>query len=398
MLLLNDKIGSFILILLFLCIVSAICSGEEFSESDMMRLIADGYEDNLARLRTWTGSAVREAFNKDGTMKWSERLYFISDRDQKANLWRGNRNRESKEAENQITLNAGMNKGGYTYKMDFLGDLSGNLSELHKGTLLIYNEEEFPNGIYTPSFDPVWILTSTLGIGGRLGNALRAWGRMIEDNPATKGLYQITHEANKVKIVLYNPEDKKYFSLYVFDLKKGCSLVESHDYGANSESHWVVDYEEHMGVFVPSKMTSKLVSKEFNSIDTRNITFTTESVNEKISPSEFQYEKLGLRPGDFILDHSAGGLHYKWRSDDDLENTVEAVIDAMIHNDGKLVASQNQDKHTPEIDVVKALPTDDKVEQKQDKGRLCNSYIIIIAILAAIVICITMIKVLRRKK
>lgn len=220
------------------------------------------------------------------------------------------------------------------------------------------------------------------------------------------GVCQIIREDSKVKFILYSIDesgsvDKTKYEFWVFDTKKSYSLVETRNVQVNTEFHTVLDYEEHNGVFVPNKMTSTLITEKQSdnpSQITRNITFTTESVNEKISPSEFQYEKLGLRPGDFILDHSAGGLHYNWRSDEDLENTVDAAVDAKIHSNEVIAVSPNQDKHSPKKgDVIKTLPADDNTEQKQDEG-IYSVYIIIIAILAAIAICIAVIKMLRRNK
>lgn len=400
---LNVRKRRCILIAVLLGFTSTICSGAELSEPDLLRLIADGYEDNLSRLRTWTGSAVREASSEgDKPVNYLERLDFILDRDQEAYLWRGNRTRESGESRKQITeLNSGMNKEGYTYKMDFLGDRSGNYSKILRGTLLIYSEENFPKGIFTPSFDPIWMLTSKLSMNGGLFKKLRGVADFIENNLIPEGSYEIIREGSKVKIILYRildkvNVDKNRFTVYVFDLKKGYSLLESHSKDADGELHYVLDYEEHNGVFVPNKITARLVSGEYKIDDTRNITITTKSVNEKIPPSEFQFEKLGLRPGDYILDHSVGGIRYQWKTSDVLEETIDAVLESMISNDGGLVASKSKDEQAPEIDDAEdtKLPAENKVDRRQNPRK---SYIAIIAILAAIALCYTISRVLRRK-
>lgn len=412
----NEKIKC-ILIVVFWCVAATVCSGQELSDTDLLRLIADGYEDNLTRLRTWTGSAVREAFDEggegEGDVKWSERLEFLADRDQKANLWRGNRIRQSEEINQTIELNSGMNKGGYTYKMDFLGDRSGNYSDLRRGTLLIYNEEVFPKGIFTPSFDPIRELTVTLGVDGQLGGALRVWADDIENNPGPEGSYQIIREDSKVTLILYSIDDagkvnKNCFSLYAFDLKKGYSLVESHDLDAQGdESHWTLDYEEHNGVYVPNKITAKLVDGKNKSSAIRNILLSTKSVNEEIPSSEFQFEKLGLHPGDYILDHSAGGLRYRWKAFDVIEDDVEAILDSMVKDTGDLTVSQIKDEQLPEVidnqvlteeyemEVNLKLHTDNKVGLKRKSGKI---YFSVIAVLAAVALFYTTRRVIRKKR
>ncbi|MBN1943565.1 MAG: hypothetical protein JW849_09765 [Phycisphaerae bacterium] len=384
MLSLNDRKIRSILIAVFLCVTSTVSSGEERSDSQLLRRIADGYEKNSSRLRTWTGNAVRE-YEKSGTLQWSERLYFIADRDQKSYLWRGIRTlgaegRKNLTNKNLIKeLNSGMSKGGFTYKMmDFWLDPSGKFVELPRGTLTIYDEKAFPKGMLTPSFEPVWILISEVSLDGQLGNMLRGIAKGMEDNLVPEDAYQIIREGSKVKIILYDctvngkrpvcccsPNrdcetassnadkivqfDKKHFDAYVFDTKKGYSLVETHDLDYDYESRKVIDYEKHNGVFVLNKMTTKYVSKKHNLMGTLKI--TTKSVNEKIPSSEFQYEKLGLRPGDDIADHSAGGRRSKWESPDNVDHVVKAVWDSIIHNVGEPVTSKNENGQTPEMDV-----------------------------------------------
>jgi hypothetical protein len=284
-------------------------------------------------------------------------------------------------------LNSGMKKGGYVYKIDYITTISDNFTELLKGyapgALLIYNENEYFRGLFTPSFDPVDELTSTLGMYGELVRMLRMMAKEIEskDTRILKDSYKISREGSKVKIIHYSaagnngccccsgkqecktdsntkpPDtpvtfDKRFFNVYVFDLKKGCSLVETHNRGRNSESREVIDYEEHEGVFVPNKITTSLVSEKPPSVNTsRNITITTKTINTKIPPSEFQYEQLGLRPGDEIVDHSAGGRRYKWESPDNIEDVVKSVWGSIIRDVEESVPPKNDIEQTPKIDA-----------------------------------------------
>jgi len=42
-------------------------------------------------------------------------------------------------------------------------------------------------------------------------------------------------------------------------------------------------------------------------------TLINKLVNKPVDPREFEFDKIGLRPGDYVLDRTAGNMHYEWK-------------------------------------------------------------------------------------
>lgn len=246
--------------------------------------------------------------------KTVEQLKFVADRDKDAASWygilAGQKNRKSEGKPQSSRINSGMNKGKYHYRMDSMRE--PELDPRHKRILLAYSKDAVSHGFQNIEFDPVWVLIHDLGAHGTMGEALRKWAEGIENKiPIPEGHgYNIKREGDVVTIEIYGPDDETQeggtsSSSYVFDIAKGCSMVGQHHVSSRSETHWELDYEEHSGVFVPREIS--LVDRNKDGGLRHHIVFTTEMVNEPVSESEFSYEALGLRPGDYIVDHTKGG-------------------------------------------------------------------------------------------
>jgi len=330
-------------LLLALLLALTLLGGQKcYSQDDqgLLRFIAEGYEANLGRLRTWRGTAIRRegrspAQPLDGKMPLSfkaktvEQVQFVADRDKDAALWYGslagqkNRNSEGKPLSSRI--NSGMNRGGYHYRMDIMKE-----PELER-RLLVYSKASVSHGFQNVEFDPLWMLIEDLGAHGTMGDALRNCAQDIEkETPLPEGHgYKIERKGDVVTFKIYGrvPDREGGFissrSSYVFDISKGCSMVGQHHVSSRSETHWKLDYEEHNGVFVPKEITR--VKRDKSMGLHHQIVFTTEMVNEPVSESEFSYEALGLRPGDYIVDHTKGGLRYRWREDFSIDEALEGT-------------------------------------------------------------------------
>jgi hypothetical protein len=314
-----------------LAMILGLLGGQKcYSQGDpeLLRLVADGYEANLERLRTWRGTAIRRverapSQSSDGNMplgfkeEIAEQLKFVADRDKDAALWYGTllkpvlQSSESKPRSSRV--NSGMNKGNYHYQMDAMREPESDPRT--KRILLAYSKDAVSHGLQVEEFDPVWVLVQDLGASGTMGEALRSCAQSIENKtPAPEGAgYKLERKGDVVTIEIYGPSEGGGISRssYVFDLSRGCSLVGQHNIDSHSEHHWELAYEEHNGVFVPTEI-SRLTRNKDGALR-HHIVFTTQMVNEPVSESEFSYEALGLRPGDYVVDHMLGGLKYQWK-------------------------------------------------------------------------------------
>jgi hypothetical protein len=329
--------------------------GTQEEEIELLRFMADGYEANLDRLRSWKGTAImRKGIPPvqplDGRMPLSfkedtvEQLKFVADRDKDAGLWygtlAGKKDVGSEGKLRSLPVNSGMNKGEYHYRMNAISE--PQLNPRSKRRLLIYSKDAVAHGFENLEFDPLWMLIEDIGAHRTMGDALRMWAETIEKKmpPPEGGGYNIERKGDVVTIKTWQPDNEvgggaTFSSSYVFDISKGCSAVGQHHVSSRSETHWKLDYVEHNGVFVPKEVTyvrRRSPSKGLH----HQIVFTTEMVNEPVSESEFSYEALGLRPGDYIVDHTKGGLRYRWREDFSIDEALEgAGQDLAAHGEKK---------------------------------------------------------------
>ena|GEM_PF-6614218 len=308
------------------------CLDTQKEEIELLRFLADGYEANLDQLRSWKGTAIMRkgkspAQPLDGKMPLSfkedtaEQLRFIADRDKDAVLWYGTvagekkRNSEGNRLQSS-PVKSGMNKGELHYRMDAISE--PQLDPRSKRRLLIYSKDALSHGFENLEFDPLWVLIEDIGAHGTMGDALRMWAETLEKKmPPPEGAgYSIERKGDVVTFKSWQLDDEigggaTFSSSYVFDISKGCSAVGQHHVSSQSETHWKLDYEDHNGVFVPKEITN--VHRNKSTGIHHHIVFTTEMVNEPVSESEFSYDALGLRPGDYIIDHVKGGLQYEWK-------------------------------------------------------------------------------------
>jgi len=373
------------------------------SDPDMLRFIADGYEANIEKLRTWKGTAIRQGARKtpepaDVSIpskieeEWAEQIKFVSDRDRNATLWYG------KPTEGQSPLSvvsSGMNKGEYNYKMDF-----SNKPEFSQEprTLRIYSLGTSVHGIQINEFDPVWILVQDVGLDGNMGKNLRSWAKFIEEEPMPERGYKLTRQGDIITLELFAPDNNSetggmVTSRYLFDLTKGCSVVEQEHISSRSETHWKLDYEKQGGVFVPKEITRAYKDKLKGGDTYRHVTITTEMVNKPISQSEFEYEALGLRPGDYIVDHVKGGLRYKWRQDFGIDEALQTLNsdDEILDNKGTTLQPSGNETKAPNIKqneqaIQPAIETHAMAQSRQEGQKIIDYLLWSLAILTIIVI------------
>jgi hypothetical protein len=320
--------------------VNAVITGD----TELLKLIADGYEVNLEKLRTWKGSAIVSSSKIFG--EWSDERHpsnykqestyesnFLIDRELNANRWNSQTIKENVEEKGKVIKKeqmcfGGIAKGEYDYRLDF-----SKLKEFEDRprTLLIRNKEIMPQNFLSDTFNPVYAIEKEIGRSSKMANKLRFYSENV-NKTKTNGF--ITREGDIVKLETRYIGDKynefgEVVTQYVFDLSKGCNILEFSTINAQNENHWKLDYEKKSDVFVVKKISVTYKNKRpgFDFTTTKEATLTTEMVNEPIDSTEFEFDKIGLRPGDYILDHMAGGIKYQW-----LKNNVADEFLAEIDN------------------------------------------------------------------
>ena len=301
---------------------------------ELLLLIADGYEANLAKLRTWRGKATLKAFHTPipstdwGERRWESQNEFLLDRSQEAIRWRGEtlkgtQTLEGKTSQIPPSVQSGMIKSGYNYRLALPDD------EKERGTLLVIPSGRGPRNLESDVFDPVHILTKEICPG--LVEQLRGYHRLQSEGKLHFSNGSITRDGDLVTVETDNERGGnvgRITTRFVFDLSKGCSLVEFLNSSKPSESHWKLDYEEIADVLVMKQvaLTYKDKREGHEYVSTREAILTNEMVNEPVDPNEFTFAKLGMRPGDGVFDRVMGGISYDWKKEQTSHEALEKAV------------------------------------------------------------------------
>ncbi len=96
---------------------------------------------------------------------------------------------------------------------------------------------------------------------------------------------------------------------YVFDLSKGGSMVSYYGKDANDEEKWTYDFEQKGGVWVLKAVDQTHeygMSADVKVCSWKRIEWIENIVNESLDPDEFSFDKLGVKPGDWVHDTFSG--------------------------------------------------------------------------------------------
>ncbi len=288
---------------------------------ELLKLIANGFEANFKKIRTWKGTAYIKGSHTAipivgcGAREWERQNEFLIDRDLGAVRWhyhtvKATEQKEGKMVEAEPDSGSGMIKGEIDYRLTIPE------KESWKRSLLIIPKGQLPRNIESNLFDPVFILESEIypdkGLSG-----LTEWLMWYYDNATNVKLSDVTVK-REGDIVTFQAGSKinegaEVINRFVFDLSKGCLPVECLYLGPTI-SHWECDYEKAADVFVLKKVSYTYEDKHPEQKYTSKVEamLTNEMVNEPVDHNEFELGKIGMRPGDMVNDKVAGGISYIW--------------------------------------------------------------------------------------
>lgn len=288
---------------------------------ELLNLIADGYEANFEKLKTWQGEANMD-WSLDSKIQTDVRYQsekqkatFLVVRNFNAAKWTNESferilNQNGTKHELDPERSSGMMKKNRVYTMDLPDKQS---EEDHSLYLQINAKDQVVLNFESKHFDPLHILEtiSSSPIPERLRGYYNNWNnpKLSPGNITRDGdivTFEVTQQISKGTVV----------ERHVFDLSKGCSLLEYYNSSPHlSETHWQLTYEKVSGVFVPNSISMRYEDKRPGQkrITKKNAVITTKMVNESVKAEEFELDKLGWRPGDEIIDAvSNSNTLYEW--------------------------------------------------------------------------------------
>jgi len=283
--------------------------GKLQGNTELLKVIADGYEANLAQLRTWRGRAhIRSRITEGNGPRRRARYQadFLIDRDRGIVKWTWfslppDGPVPADEAAQDLSLKAGMTRGDCDYVVFYYDcGLPGE-----ERSLKIYARDEWPRHFHGLAFDPLRVLTKE--IYPDVARELRSYHKH-DTRDTSRG--RITREGNMVTI----ESDYQYESIggivvrCTFDLSKGCCPTEFLNSSRVGESHWTLAYGEIAGVFVPKRISLISVNRSHDPTirEERTAVLTTRMVNEPVDEAGFSLGGLGVKPGDPIQDMRTG--------------------------------------------------------------------------------------------
>lgn len=276
---------------------------------DLLKVVADRYEANWEKLRTWRGTArisysVSEGLDEEAVdRRGIYQAEFLVDRPAKANRWKripleeydskqGHRNPDS------FYTTSGMSKGECDYLMYHYD--RGLPTE--ERSLQIHIRDFITMHFEGTGFDPVRILQKIEWTP--IPERLRSYHEKARSPRISPGT--VTREGSKVTLAVSQKLDHgTVVERHVFDLAQGGCLLEHYNSSPQmSETHWKLGYEEVSGVFVMNRISLRYEDKRQGRrlISKKTAVLTNEKVNEAIAESEFSLTGLGLKPGDRIND------------------------------------------------------------------------------------------------
>jgi hypothetical protein len=289
-------------IFLSLLLLPCPARGATPSDLDQLRLVARGYQANLAGIKTWQGKATIVDYRGDPVttpVDSTAEAEFAYDVRRHALRWNYNV-RRPQPAPGQgpyLLLSSQMTRDNKHFKF------GPNWPDKQPGqwTLCVDAPKAgvLANDL-SDEFDPMYFFQC-------VRNDLPLWldGQckfQADPKNAKAARYEILREGQTV--ILHCPFGGG-FNHFVFDLSSGCTVAEYDVGGRGVEGRWTFSYEQLGGVFVPKTAQYRNVATrpdKTQSFFERDFAFHGQVVNQPIADSAFTLEKMGLRPGDIVND------------------------------------------------------------------------------------------------
>jgi|GEM_PF-1687645 hypothetical protein len=304
---------------------------------ELLPVIADALENNLEKIRTWRGSAEYESYHfvdlgKDNysniviDYEESSKITFYVNQDK--NFIRNSSvtvltaKQHNLESLSFVSRAESVLDKDKIYLVFFPFQEDPNTSEPRR--LMIMNHEEdaiVKQWMGSLVFNPRGILQQMISV---LPQRFRSTYRSISEGTyqPSFGEVAVSREGDLITVYLALKDVNGTFGLieewYVFDTSIGFNMVSCKMTNALQKETWQVSYELFKDVYLPTAITYfREDHANGKKIFKSNITIKTEMLNEPAEESELIISpgKMGLRKGDYIVDHTKGGLRYPWDPD-----------------------------------------------------------------------------------
>jgi thiol-disulfide isomerase/thioredoxin len=300
------------------------CLAVLHGDVELLKTVAQHHKANFGSLMTWKGEAFEEVLSTRGDnydYMVRSKCTFAYDKSQNAARWNKQPQEhrmvvDGKKVRNILaSYNSGMVKGKSSYKYSAPGQRDGK--DVFR--LVIYRLKGPRSFVFTDIFtlDPRYFFADPAA-----GHPIYDRLMLMYDNadniikPASNVMY-VKRVGDLVIMETWMPEHK-CTEKHVFDLSVGGNVIEYLNKYPKAETVHKFQYEQQSGVWVPKSfkwMNITEKQKGAGALKTsRTIHWSNSVVNVPFEEDEFTLEKLGVKDGDDIDDHTID-KQYKYRTD-----------------------------------------------------------------------------------
>jgi len=281
---------------------------------ELLQRLAVQHRANTESIVTWTGEASISYAGRRGdnyVREMQNNMSFAFGRTQDAVRW----NRQTKRSLFRIDgkerqdpdagYSAGMLKGGRFYRYAVPEDVKNQQWQY----LHIQQPNDYARQMNTLDFDPRDFLKDH-------GEPLYDRLMFLYRNASSPGLvdWRVSQSGSLVTVEA-RFDSGNSVNRYVFDVARGANLV-SYYSRVTGEEKREYDYENKGGIWVlkAAKWSHVYKQDNVNVSDTQEVEFSKNVVNEPLAPDEFALVKLGVRPGDWVID-TLSQVRFKYMED-----------------------------------------------------------------------------------
>jgi len=292
-------------------LIPSTCLGGMAGDKELFLLVAAGFKANMENVRSWKGQATVEMQTAgdpggSGTRRKAS-ADFVYDRDTEAVRWAWRQTEGVRDGKAETPYVArGMLHRNRIYRLSLM-----RLDEPPAAALLRIDprpEGPVPVAAWGDEFHPMAHFKQI----GHDTPRIMEWYYENADNPKIIG-GSIKKEGTLITVEV---GDHAVVNRYVFDTAQGCNLVSYYAKDSAVEESHSFSYAAVDGVFLPASATHKNVNTSGNAPRTMtvNVEFDKNVVNASVGAEEFTLEKLGVRPGDRIVD-TVANINYLYKQE-----------------------------------------------------------------------------------
>ncbi|MBN1436357.1 MAG: hypothetical protein JW936_04725 [Sedimentisphaerales bacterium] len=337
----------FLLCGLMVCAMGAAVWGIE-GDVELLRIVADGYDENMSRLRTWGGTVeveYRSYTDRDDIdpnilafpLRTEINLHggFLIDRDAAITRWFNSieENRVSDGVEEQHSRRyAGMIQADVDYQMFNILDNAGFVR-----TLEIWGKDRDVMSVFCYSiFSPLYMWENISQHNNYFCSVLSSeMLRRVYEEAEERERCSVVRDGDLVTFELWSHRDdpcEEVVNRFVYDLSKGYNMVEMVTSSPYGGLHLQADYVQVGDVFVLCEIT-KNYTNSVGGVDQEmffHACWETGMVNEVVDPCEFGFDKIGLRIGDSVTDRRTGEFLYNWQGNSDFSGMSSEPVQRCV--------------------------------------------------------------------